>query len=167
MSSLAVKMDVSEDKLRGISPTDISQFIRLEQCERYLRLRLHEKSVDRNFMYDYGVVPQSIPPLLTLSGSDFEKEVETTVSKCFRKVNFVTDIPSQRNEIDDNGKVISLARSLPNGEIIILFQSRLQVELDGWQIRGDVDIIRLEREINGLLRILIVDMKSSTSAKVE
>jgi hypothetical protein len=27
-----------------LSPTDISQFIRLEQCERYLRLRLHSRA---------------------------------------------------------------------------------------------------------------------------
>ncbi len=27
-----------------ISPTDVSQFIRLDQCERYLRLRLQEQS---------------------------------------------------------------------------------------------------------------------------
>jgi hypothetical protein len=45
-----------------ISPTDVSQFIRLEQCERYLRLRLHERSAGMRFMVDYGVVPQSIPP---------------------------------------------------------------------------------------------------------
>ena len=59
-----------------ISPTDVSQFIRLDQCERYLRLRLHERSAGIRFMYDYGVVPQSIPPLLTQSGAQFEQGVE-------------------------------------------------------------------------------------------
>ena len=62
-----------------ISPTDVSQFIRLDQCERYLRLRLHERSAGMRFMYDYGVVSQSIPRLLTQSGSRFEEEVETAV----------------------------------------------------------------------------------------
>lgn len=28
----------------SISPTDVSQFIRLDQCRRYLRLRLHERA---------------------------------------------------------------------------------------------------------------------------
>src|SRR5919107_1520574 len=56
-----------------ISPTDVSQFIRLDQCERYLRLRLHERSAGTRFMVDYGVVPQSIPPLLTQSGTLFEE----------------------------------------------------------------------------------------------
>jgi hypothetical protein len=45
-----------------ISPTDVSQFIRLEQCQRYLRLRLHEAAAGRNFMRRAGLTPQAIPP---------------------------------------------------------------------------------------------------------
>src|SRR5437667_10297338 len=96
----AITLPVLNAVPRSLSPTDISQFIHLEQCERYLRLRLHEKSVNRNFMYEHGVVPQSIPPLLSLSGSDFEKEVEEAVSKRFRKFNFTT-AASKRNEVED------------------------------------------------------------------
>src|SRR5919107_5351252 len=67
-----------------ISPTDVSQFIRLDQCERYLRLRLHERSAGLRFMYDFGVAPQSIPPLLTQSGEQFEQGVERTMAARFR-----------------------------------------------------------------------------------
>src|SRR5215211_9356228 len=70
-----------------ISPPDVSQFIRLDQCERYLRLRLHERSAGMRFMHDYGVVPQSIPPLLTQSGRQFEERVERIVAAGFRTVN--------------------------------------------------------------------------------
>jgi hypothetical protein len=35
-----------------ISPTHVSQFIRLDECER---LRLHERSSGMRFMVDYGV----------------------------------------------------------------------------------------------------------------
>ena len=59
-----------------ISPTDVSQFIRLDQCERHLRLRLHDRFAGARFLYDYGAVPQSIPFLLTQSGSFFEEGVE-------------------------------------------------------------------------------------------
>src|SRR5688572_20587990 len=64
------------DGHRHITPTDVAQFIRLDQCERYLRLRLHERAFGSGFMNDYGVVPQSIPALLTRSGNVFELEVE-------------------------------------------------------------------------------------------
>src|SRR5918993_3803388 len=81
-----------------ISPTDVSQFIRLDQCERYLRLRLHERSSSNRFMSDYGVVPQSIPPLLTQSGTLFEEKVERTVAAGFGSVNLADgrDVPDSR-----------------------------------------------------------------------
>src|SRR3954465_3540228 len=79
-----------------ISPTDVSQFIRLDQCERYLRLRLHERSATIRFMHDYGVAPQSIPPLLTQSGSLFEQGVERTVATHFPTINLAggIDLPA-------------------------------------------------------------------------
>jgi len=49
--------------VRAISPTDIAQYIRMEQCERYLRLRLHERAHGPRFLTDYGVAAQPIPPL--------------------------------------------------------------------------------------------------------
>jgi hypothetical protein len=53
----------------------VSQFVRLEQCERYLRFRLAERA-GQKFMEEYNVIPQRIPPLLSLSGSTFEGEIE-------------------------------------------------------------------------------------------
>src|ERR671921_793695 len=152
-----------------ISPTDVSQFIRLDQCERYLRLRLHERSAGMRFMYDYGVVPQSIPPLLTQSGARFEEGVERTVAARFPTVNLALsdeiDIPASRPT--DNERVVALTRELPAGETLVLFQPRLRVSLGPWDVRGDIDILRLSRDPSGTLQILIADVKSSTSAKVE
>ncbi|MDP9371075.1 MAG: PD-(D/E)XK nuclease family protein, partial [Chloroflexota bacterium] len=150
-----------------LSPTDIAQYIRLEQCQRYLRLRLHERAVDRHFMRDYGVTPQSIPPLLTRSGATFEEQIERAVREHFPALNFATETGRGQGWADDNARVVAEARALSPGETLVLFQPRLEVELDGWRLRGDVDILRLERDRAGALQILIADMKSSTSAKVE
>ncbi len=154
-----------------ISPTDVSQFIRLDQCERYLRLRLHERSAGMRFMHDYGVVPQSIPPLLTQSGALFEEGVERTVAARFRTINLALqvadglDIPDSRPT--DNERVVAQARDLAAGETLVLFQPRLLVALGSWDVRGDIDILRLARDASGALQILIADIKSSTAAKVE
>ena len=58
-----------------LTPTDVSQFVRLEQCERFLRFRLAERA-GQKFMEDYDVTPQRITPLLSLSGHEFEEGVE-------------------------------------------------------------------------------------------
>ncbi len=46
-------------------------------------------------------------------------------------------------------------------------QVRLHVTVGDWRLRGDVDLLRMERDAAGALRILIADMKSSRAAKVE
>ncbi len=150
-----------------ISPTDVSQFIRLDQCERYLRLRLHERSAGTRFMVDYGVVPQSIPPLLTQSGSLFEQGVERVVASRFPTINLADGIDTPDSRPTDNDRVVAHTRALAAGETLVLFQPRLLVTLGLWDVRGDIDVLRLSRDPSGSLHILIADIKSSTSAKVE
>ena len=152
---------------RQISPTDVSQFIRLDQCERYLRLRLHERVAVRNFLRDYGVAPQAIPPLLTHSGKTFEDRIVAAVAGRFPSYDLVAEHANPHDRQDDNRRVLALARALPAGETLVAFQPRLRTIVDGWAVRGDLDVLRLERARDGALSALIVDIKSSTSAKVE
>lgn len=151
----------------ALSPTDVAQFIRLDQCQRYLRLRLHERAVNRHFLRDYGVAPQAIPPLLTRSGADFEARVEAAIRARFAARNFATEPPRGTGWVDDNERVIDAARALAPGRTLVIFQARLLAAVAGWRLRGDVDILRMARDADGALHILIADMKSSTSAKVE
>lgn len=150
-----------------ISPTDVAQFIRLEQCERYLRLRLDERNVNSNVMGDYGVRAQAIPPLLTRSGAQFEAEIERAGGERRCSVRFSRHTEDGEERTDDNESVVEHALALPPGEVLMLFQPRLNVEVEGWLIRGDLDILRLHRHEDGSLHVLIADMKSSTSVKVE
>ncbi|HEU5327935.1 MAG TPA: AAA domain-containing protein [Thermomicrobiales bacterium] len=150
-----------------LSPTDIAQFIRLEQCERYLRLRLHARTANRHFMRDYGVVPQAIPALLTRSGADFEARVEAAVRRRFAALNFATETARGKTWTADNARVLAALRALAPGATLVLFQPRLEALVEGWRLRGDVDILRAERDAVGALHLLIADMKSSTAAKVE
>src|SRR5579875_834641 len=155
------------DGERHISPTDVAQFIRLEQCERYLRLRLHERTANPRFMADYGVAPQSIPSLLTRSGAAFEQKIEAAVRARYRTINLAADLPPEDRDDDDDARVLAEIRALDPGDTVILFQPRLCVRVEGWLIRGDVDILRLARGEDGALHALIVDMKSSTAARIE
>ncbi len=151
---------------RPLSPTDISQFIRLEQCERYLRLRLHERTHGTRFLRDYDVTPQSIPPILTESGARFEQRVEAAVAGVFAARNLAAEMPAIHHQVN-NDAVLEAMRALAPGVVLALFQVRLKVTIGEWLVRGDIDILRMERDADGSLRLLIADMKSSTSAKVE
>lgn len=157
----------------NISPTDISQYIRLDQCARYLRLRLHERAHGRGFLTSYGVAAQSIPPILTRSGATFENRIEGQVRALAGgeaqaiHCNEAASTDPRFAAAYHNGVLLALARDLPPGGLLFLFQARLQVVVGAWQLRGDIDILRLERGATGALHVLIADMKSSTSVKVE
>jgi hypothetical protein len=149
-----------------ISPTDVSQFVRLEQCERYLRFRLAERS-GRTFMREYDVTPQRITPLLSLSGRAFEESIEQKIARSHRTVQYADRTTGEVDRPVNNDAVIEEVGKLPPGQAVILFQPRLQAEIDGWLIRGDLDVLRLERHAQGALYALITDLKSTTEVKVE
>lgn len=165
-----------------LTPTDIAQFLRLNECPRYLKMRLHERRKGSKFLAKYSVAPQAIPPLLTLSGQRFEQHIEHAASAKFRVIHCGNDDPSDTDEKaesnappgeafhqaqGDNVRVIALAGALPRGETLLIFQPRLEAVLGGWYFTGDLDILRLDRDGDGKLSALIVDMKSTTKVKLE
>ncbi|HET7037250.1 MAG TPA: AAA domain-containing protein [Thermomicrobiaceae bacterium] len=164
--TLAVPPDASG--VRAIAPTDIAQFIRLDQCRRYLRLKLHERAASLRFLKDYDVAPQAIPPLLTASGARFEETVEAAIGRRFRVLNLARDLPrGVPGWSGDNERVLAAARELPPGETLVLLQPRIEAVVADWRLRGDIDLLRLERAADGELTLLIADMKSSTAARIE
>lgn len=142
-----------------ISLTDVSQFIRLEQCHRFLRFRLAQ-GVGQRFMESYDVTMQRITPLLTRSGRQFEQEVEQAVGKKLPFIAYAAKEGGYGNRSDNNADVADVARRLKPGQVVVLSQPRLQVELEGWLIRGDVDLLHLERYADGALHALIAASNS-------
>ncbi len=167
MSSATVSLPVlPTNRPLRLTPTDVSQFVRLEQCERFLRFRLAERA-GQKFMEDYDVTPQRITPLLSLSGHEFEEGIEKALGSHFRTVHYAAKASQDHNRPDNNKEVVSEARKLKPGKAVLLFQPRLNVELAGWLLRGDLDLVRLERQADGTLLVLIGDMKSTVEVKVE
>jgi AAA domain/PD-(D/E)XK nuclease superfamily len=144
----------------------VSQFVRLDQCRRYLRLALHERAAGSGFMERYDVAPQAITPLLTRAGQEFEEDVEAAAAARFPTRNFGRE-PLDRERAPDIDEVITAAGSLQPGQVMVLFQARLRASLHCWDLTGDADILRLERNQRGELSVLIADMKASRTAKVE
>jgi hypothetical protein len=97
-----------------LTPTDVSQVVRLEQCERFLRFRLAERA-RQEFMEEYDVTPQRITPLLSLSGHEFEEGVEKALGKHFRTVQYAARASQDHNRLDNNQQVVTEARKLKPG----------------------------------------------------
>src|ERR1700739_3555297 len=133
-----------------LNPTDVTQFVRLEQCERYLRFRLAERA-GQDFMEGYGVAPQRITPLLSRPGNNFEEGIETDLAKRLPTVNYAVKYGKSHNRPENNSEIVQEAGKLPPGQTVLLFQARLEADLPGWLLRGDVDLLRLERSADGTL----------------
>ena len=153
------------DRPMRLTPTDVTQFVRFEQCERFLRFRLAERA-GQKFMKEYDVNPQRITPLLSLSGRDFEEGIEKSLAERFAAINYA-EKSAAHDRPSKNTEVIEEARKLDPGKSVLLFQPRLDVELHGWLLRGDVDLVKLDRSADGTLHVLIGDMKASIEVKVE
>jgi hypothetical protein len=148
-----------------LTPTDVSQFVRLEQCERFFRFRLAERA-GQEFMDGYGVRPQRLTPLLSLSGREFEDRVEESLGERFATVHYAKQFAAH-DRPDNNHEVVAEACRVQPDRPVVLLQPRLSVELDGWQLRGDLDLARLERRADGALNVLVADLKSTARVKVE
>ncbi len=154
------------DRPMRLTPTDVTQFVRLEQCERYLRFRLAERA-GHDFMGEYDVTPQRITPLLSLSGHTFEQGVEADLAKRVATINYAAKYGGAHNRPENHAEVAAEARKLCPGQAVILLQPRMEAELGDWRLRGDLDLLRLERDADAALHVFIGDMKSTVEVKVE
>lgn len=152
---------------RTIAPTDVARFVRLQQCERFLRFRLHERTLGTGFMADYGVQAQQIPLLFPRSGLEFEDQIEAEAAAAFPSRSFRQPAHERGTWTDDNAAVLAQASTLAAGETTLLFQPRLQADVNGWRMRGAVDVLRMRRDDEGRLSILIADMKATRATKIE
>ncbi|MFW6075525.1 MAG: hypothetical protein ACOC9Y_08010, partial [Chloroflexota bacterium] len=160
-----LELDRSDGRPLQIVPTDVAQFIRLDQCDRYLRLRLyHRQQRSATFLGDFGVVPQPLPPLLRHSGLTYEAEVVDQIEKTHSLIRLDTD---RGDGEDDNERILEVIDELPPGETIVISQARIHAVITGWEVRGDIDILRLERNSDGNLSLLVADIKSSRTGKLE
>ena len=156
---------------KRLTPTDVAQYLRLGECPRYLKLRMHERKHSSGFLREFGVAPQPIPPLLTLTGQEFESHVEAQARGWFRVVNCADN--NRANDMEpegadpSNGLVTGYAASLPAGDTLLLFQPRVEALVGDWTFAGDLDILRLHRDHQDTLHVLIVDMKATRQVKVE
>src|SRR5687768_6159799 len=109
---------------RRLSPTDISQYIRLEQCQRYLWLRLHERA-GGDVWREAGVARQAIPPLLTRAGSLFEQQIEAQIKAHYAHLHFAPAAGQGKRRGTDNAAFLQAAHDLAPGAVLMVFQARL------------------------------------------
>lgn len=148
---------------QAISPTDLAQYLRLDQCRRYLRLRLHERRKELNWLPRYGMSLQPIPPMLTIAGRRFEQAIEAQVRARFPQAIHCAQRRQQGDPAfmtdDHNHIVLAHIQQLAPNTAQVLFQPRLASQLHGWAMSGDVDLLLLSCDDAGACHAVIIDTK--------
>ncbi len=139
-----------------LSVTGLSQYVRLQNCERFLRFRLYPKEA-KNLQEKWGLSFQPLTPLLEDSGLKFEKAIE-------RQIEQIGEPVLDLSEMDREETVRFLKDS---DSPINLIQPQLSSRLGNVFCRGRADVVRLHRNQKGELNVLITDIKASRKAKME
>jgi hypothetical protein len=139
-----------------LAPTTLSQFIRLDACQRFLHFKLHPAVTDA-LRKRYGVHKPPISPLLKQAGQRFEDEIVAAL----RTKHPVVDLAEQGTEA-------TLAALADVGrQPLILYQAALDGQIGSWYAAGRADLIEAFRDRRGQLHVLIADIKASREERLE
>lgn len=139
-----------------LSPTSIAQYIRLDNCERFLRFRLAPDDLKR-LEKKWGLTIQPLTPLLKESGADFEKNI---TEKLVRRGETLVNLEGEGFE-----KTVEWFQNVKNPTI--LYQPNLEAPIGNYQFTGTADIIRLSRNRQNQLQIHIADIKATRQERTE
>lgn len=139
-----------------LNPTSLAQYIRFENCDRFLRFRLVPADADR-LMHRWGLTIQPLTPLLKESGADFEADVASRIAGQGETVIDLTD--------DKDPETLRLLKTVRTPTILL--QPTMEAPVGDFWCGGRGDAIRLSRDKQGRLEVLIADIKATRQEKVE
>lgn len=141
-----------------ISASDLSHYIRLDMCARFLRFRIRPDEAKTFFtrFSALGIQRKPLTQLLYESGRQFEDRVIAALPQqpvdCSKAI--ATDI-------------LHLLTGLQRGESVILVQATVEGSIGGWPCTGRADIIQASRASDGRIALLVADIKASRNDRVE
>lgn len=139
-----------------LTPTVLSQFIRLDACRRFLWFQLHPQATHA-LQQRYGTHPRPLSPLLAQEGQRFEQEVTRTLAAQHRVIDLRAHTPAET----------LAALSAVDREPVILTQAPLEGRIGGWWLQGRADLIEVVRDRQGGLHVLVADIKASREERLE
>ena len=140
-----------------LNVTSLSQYVRLENCDRFLRLRLR-RDEEKALLKRWNLTIQPLTPLLKEAGFEFERQVGDAIAAGGEQV---VDLEAKT----DTGPTLDYLRQAR--QPVILLQPWIQAQLGRYPYRGRADAVRLHRTRQGKLHAFIADVKASRHPRME
>ena len=141
---------------KSINPTSLAQYIRFENCDRFLRFRINPDD-ERKMLNKWGLTIQPLTPLLQEAGAEFEINVGKQIASAGEQVIDMNELPVE--------ETIKILRSAQKPTIIL--QPSVKAMLGNSVCSGRADAIRIEPDRKGGVRILIADIKATRQERME
>ncbi|MFO7965306.1 MAG: hypothetical protein R6U50_15385 [Desulfobacterales bacterium] len=145
-----------ESAAPSLNVTSLSQYVRLENCERYLRFRLRPDEA-KAMLERWNLTIQPLTPLLKEAGVAFERDVAERVAARGEEVVSL--------EGQDVGATVQQLRTAR--QPTVLLQPSLEAPLGRYLCNGRADVVRLERDRKNRLRVIVSDVKASRHERME
>lgn len=146
----------SEPSTPRLNVTSLSQYVRLQNCDRFLRFRLCRDD-ERRLRQKWNITIQPLTPLLKESGLEFERQVGQQIAA---RGEHVVDL-----EREETQATIAWLRKAKDP--VILLQANLEAPLGHYRVNGVADVIRLQQNRQGQLDVFIADVKASRKERME
>ncbi len=138
-----------------LAPTDLTGFLRLESCARFLWYRLHPRET-RGLFERWNLTEQFLTPLLAVRGA--EREVT-----CHRILE------------DQGHRVVDLRRGAPedtlrhlrSGQVVTLLEAHVRGNLGEFTCEGRADIVQIRARGPQSVDLHVVDIKASRKDRLE
>lgn len=141
---------------RSLSATRIAQYATARgRCERYLRFALFKSEYDA-LTRRYGVIPESLSPLLAEAGSGFEREAVAELAA----QSGLADLRNQRAE----DLTAALQRQQPGRALH--YQVPLAGHIGPIACEGIADLIEITRHDDDTVEAVVIDIKASRRESV-
>lgn len=139
-----------------LTPTTLSQFVRLDGCLRFMHLALHPQLV-AELRARYGARGRTLSPLLSRAGRRFENEAVEALRQSHRLVD-LGELPAAAtiDALHEAGR-----------EPVILYQPALEGTIGAVRVHGRADLVEVLRDRGGRLHALIADVKASNEERLE
>jgi hypothetical protein len=135
---------------KPISATTLAQYVKLDNCERFLRFRLVPEDADR-LEKRWGLTIQPLTPLLRESGSAFEVQVMADLQ--------ASGTPVVDMEGQDQAETLRVVREARRP--VYLLQPQLGANLGEIALGGRADVVKVTPHRSGRVDLLVVDIKAS------
>lgn len=148
-----------------LDPSAIGEFISFDECPRYHKFRFTEYATRRNNEREWKEAFEPLSLLFAKDGEEFEASVEEEVDHFAHDIQYHEEIgdwvESQTHLISAFEQTASREQSTAP---LLLFQSRLGLQIEAWPVAGDADIIAIWPTDDGI-RIRVLDVKAAHEEK--